>query len=125
MHKPKGFYLWLVAVSLLLPLMEFVVFAIVYGTFMEQAIQISTCYIPISMVSGALLLYLMMSTTNKKGKKHIFGWYIASLIVTIIVSILLKDLSHWFVANLIGGVIILGMTFFAYATKPRTSSFHV
>lgn len=125
MHKPKGFYFWLVSVSFLLPLLEFVAFAIIYNNFIELAIEISLCYIPIGIISGTFLLNLMMSTGNKTGKKHIFCGYIISLIITLVISIVLKESSHLFVANIFGAIILLGGTFLAYITKPRKNPFYI
>lgn len=125
MHKPKGFYLWLIGVSMLLPVLEFIVFSIVYGTFIEYAAKISAYYLPIGIISAAFLLYLMMSTRNRKAKKYIFRGYILSLIVNITISVLLRGLPYWFVANIVGGLIILGGTFIAYLTKPKSSPFYI
>ena len=125
MYRPKGFYFWLIGLSLLLPLMELIVFSIIYNSFIELAARISACYIPISIISGIFLLYLMMSTSNKSGKKYVFCGYIISMCVTIAVSVFLKNIPQWIVANFIGGVILIGGTLLAYITNPRNNPFYI
>jgi len=125
LQKPRGFYLWLALVSMLLPFVEFIAFSIIYDTFIELAVEISMCYIPIGVISGAFALYLMMSTRYKTGKKYIFCGYIISIALTLTISVMLKESSHLLVANILGAAVLLGGTFLAYITKPRKRAFYI
>lgn len=125
MHKPKNFYLWLVSLSLILPLTELVIFSIIYESLSEMVIGISASYLPISIISGEFLLYLMMNTRNKSAKKYVFLGYVISVFVTILISVIFQSLPTWVVSNIIGGLILLGGTFLAYLTKPKTTVFYI
>lgn len=125
MHKPKNFYLWLVSLSLILPLTELVIFSIIYESLSEMVIGISASYLPISIISGEFLLYLMMNTRNKSAKKYVFLGYVISVFLTILISVIFQGLPTWVVSNIIGGLILLGGTFLAYLTKPKTTVFYI
>lgn len=87
MKGKKASYLWVIVLALIFPIVQDIIYLIRFGHITTQVLGESIYFIPMGLISGILLIYILRKNDGKRSKKFVIIGYILGSLCAIPISI--------------------------------------